>query len=156
MIFPTTSSEISPEFGFGSSSASTVCALKAISELFDLHLSQRGIFDIAYKTVLDVQGKGSGYDVAAGVYGGTLYFVTGGSVIEPLNIDELPLIVGYSGIKAVTVALINLVKEKADCYPEVVEGIFNAIEKLVEQAKNALLAKDWPTFGDLMNVNQGY
>lgn len=152
----TTSSEISPEFGFGSSSASTVCALKAISELFDLHLSQREIFDIAYKTVLDVQGKGSGYDVAAGVYGGTLYFVTGGRVIEPLNIDELPLIVGYSGIKAVTVTLINLVKEKADCHPEVIEGIFNTIEKLVELAKNGLMARDWPAFGELMNFNQGY
>jgi len=152
----TTSSEISTEFGFGSSSASTVCTLKAISELFDLNLSQREIFDIAYKTILDVQGKGSGYDVAAGVYGGTLYFVTGGRAIEPLSIDAFPLIVGYSGMKAVTVALINLVKEKADCYPEVIEGIFNNIEKLVELAKSALLAKDWPSFGELMNFNQGY
>jgi len=44
-------------------------------------------------------GKGSGFDVAAAVYGGTLYFVIGGKILKPLNLTSLPLIVGYSGIK---------------------------------------------------------
>src|SRR3989338_2227690 len=93
-----TESDFSSQFGFGSSSASTVCTVKAVSELLGLNLSNKEIFDLSYKTVLDIQGKGSGFDVAAAVYGGTLYFVTGGKIIEPLIIKELPLIVGYSGI----------------------------------------------------------
>src|SRR3990167_8116123 len=75
-----TRSEFSSQFGFGSSSASTVCTIKAVSELLGLNLSQREIFDFSYETVLDIQGKGSGFDVAAAVFGGTLYFVTGGKV----------------------------------------------------------------------------
>ena len=78
----TTKSEFSAQFGFGSSSASTVCVIKALSELFKLKLTQKEIFDLAYKTVLDIQGKGSGFDVAAAVYGGTLYFVTFGKIIS--------------------------------------------------------------------------
>ena len=107
-----TTSEFSSQFGFGSSSASTVCVIKALSEITEANLNNKEIFDLAYKTVLDIQGKGSGFDAAAATFGGTLYFVTGGKTIEPLNIDSLPLIVGYSGIKADTVTLINQVKEK--------------------------------------------
>ncbi|HSW97140.1 MAG TPA: mevalonate kinase [Candidatus Saccharimonadales bacterium] len=152
----TTTSEFSSQFGFGSSSASTVCTIKAISELYNLKLSQKEIFDLAFKTVLDIQGKGSGFDVAAAVYGGTLYFVTGGKIIEPLDISELPLLVGYSGIKADTVTLINKVKETSDKYPEIIDGIYANIEILVERARQAIGKQDWKTVGELMNLNQGY
>lgn len=152
----TTKSQFSSQFGFGSSSASTVCVIKALSELTGAKLSQKAIFDLAYKTVLDIQGKGSGFDVAAAIYGGTLYFVTGGKVIKPLKIKSLPLIVGYSGIKVDTVTLINQVLDKAKKYPQVVDNVYTAIGKIVDQAKKALLKSDWQTLGELMNINEGY
>ncbi len=152
----TTTSEFSSQFGFGSSSASTVCTVKAISEILGLNLSNKEIFDLSYKTVLDIQGKGSGFDVAAAVYGGILYFVTGGKVIEPLDIKSLPLIVGYSGVKADTVTLLNKVKESFANKQDRLNEIYNDIEKLVNQAKDALVAGDLKTFGDLMNSNQEY
>ncbi len=152
----TTASQFSSQFGFGSSSASAVCVIKALSEITEANLDQKAIFDLSYKTVLDIQGKGSGVDVASAVYGGTLYFITAGKVIEPLNIDIIPLIVGYSGIKADTITLVNEVLEKAKKYPQVIESIYDAIGKLVEQAKLALLGKDWSTLGELMNFNEGY
>lgn len=155
-LIVTTISEFSSQFGFGSSSASTVCVVKALSELTEAKLDTKAIFDLAYKTVLDIQGKGSGFDVAAAIYGGTLYFVIGGKTIEPLKIDSLPLIVGYSGIKADTVTLVNQVLEKAKKYPEVIENIYDNIGKLVEQAKPALLSKDLQSFGELMNINEGH
>ncbi|MBI2329940.1 mevalonate kinase [Candidatus Daviesbacteria bacterium] len=147
----TTKSEFSSQFGFGSSSASTVCVIKALSEITGANLDNKTVFDLSYKTVLDIQGKGSGFDVAAAIYGGTLYFKKGGEIIEPLNVDSLPLIVGYSGIKADTVTLMNQVLEKDQL---VVEGIYTDIGKLVEQAKPALLNKDWATLGKLMDDNQ--
>lgn len=152
----TTKSEFSSQFGFGSSSASTVCTIKAISEILGLNLSNKEIFDLAFKTVLDIQGKGSGFDVAAAVYGGTLYFVTGGKLIEPLDIKSLPLIVGYSGIKADTVTLMNQVKASFANRQDRLNEIYNDIEKLVNQAKEALVAGDLKIFGDLMNKNQEY
>ena len=151
-----TSSEFSSEFGFGSSSASTVCVVKALAELTGAKLDKKAIFDLSYKTVLDIQGTGSGFDVAAAVYGGTLYYVTPGKVIEPLNINSLPLIVGYSGIKFDTVTLVNQVSKLAEKYPQIIENVYSQIEKLVEQAKIALLNKDYTSLGELMNFNEGY
>ncbi|MEK9143698.1 MAG: mevalonate kinase [Patescibacteria group bacterium] len=151
-----TSSEFSSQFGFGSSSASTVCAINAFSELFGVNLSQKEIFDLSYKTVLDIQGKGSGFDVAAAVYGGTLYFVTGGKVIDPLAIEKAPLIVGYTGVKADTTTLIKQVAEKKEKNPEKVERIFQAIAKLVDGAKQKMLEGDWERVGKLMDFNQEY
>lgn len=151
----TTKSEFNSQFGFGSSSASTVCVIKALSELFGKKLSNKQLFDLAYKTVLDIQGKGSGFDVAATVFGGTLYYITPGKVIESLNIDSLPLIVGYSGLKFDTVTLVNQVSKLAEKYPQVIENVYSQIEKLVEQAKIALVSKDWVTLGELMNFNEG-
>lgn len=150
----TTKSEFSSQFGFGSSSASTVCAIKAVSEILGLNLSKKEIFDLSYKTVLDIQGKGSGFDVAAAVFGGALYFMTGGKVIEPVDIKELPLIVGYSGIKADTVTLINKVKESFANRQNRLNEIYNRIEVLVNQSKDALIEMDWVSFGNLMNKNQ--
>lgn len=150
----TTKSEFSSQFGFGSSSASAVCVIKALSELTGTNLDNKSIFDLAFQTVLDIQGKGSGFDVAAAVYGGTLYFITPGKVIEPIDVDSLPLIVGYSGIKADTVTLIDKVSQKAKRHPKVVENIYTDIGKLVEQAKQAISSKDFLKLGGLMDQNQ--
>ncbi|MCL4365871.1 mevalonate kinase [Patescibacteria group bacterium] len=150
-----TQSEFSSQFGFGSSSASTVCIIKALSELSGVSLDQKAIFDLAYQTVLDIQGKGSGFDVAAATFGGTLYFIKGGQTIEPLQIDSLPLVVGYSGIKADSVTLMNQVSEKASKHPQVIEDIYGIIGNLVKQAKVAILNKDFLTLGELINFDQG-
>ncbi|OGH29795.1 MAG: mevalonate kinase [Candidatus Levybacteria bacterium RIFCSPLOWO2_01_FULL_37_26] len=150
----TTKSEFSSQFGFGSSSASTVCTIKAVSEILGLNLTNKEIFDLSYKTVLDIQGKGSGFDIAAAVYGGTIYFVTGGKIIEPLDVKKLPLVVGYSGIKADTVTLVNQVKKSFANRQDKLTEIYNNIGVLVYKAKDALINMDWQKLGKLMNKNQ--
>ncbi len=152
----TTKSQFSPLFGFGSSSASTVCTLKALSSLFKVNLDNKKLFDIAYKTVLDVQSTGSGFDVAAAIFGGTIYFITGGKVIKPLKVKSLPLTVGYSGTKADTTEMINLVSKKSQKFPRVIEEIYAQIAKLVDLSKKLIEKKDWQTLGELMNFNQAY
>ncbi len=152
----TTSSEFASAMGFGSSSASTVCVLKALSELTGAGLSNRDIFDLSYKTVIDVQKKGSGFDVAAAVYGGTLWFVKGGEAIEPLSIASLPMVIGYTGMKADTVELMNQVSMRAKKYPAIIDELYTQIGMLMPVAKDALLAGDWVTFGECIDFNQGY
>ncbi|MCU0653415.1 MAG: mevalonate kinase [Candidatus Pacebacteria bacterium] len=147
-------SEIPSNVGLGSSSAVVVCVIKALCEIFGPKLSERQIFDLAYKTILDVQGKGSGFDAATAIWGGTLYFVTGGKTIERVS-DSLPLVVGWSGSKGDTAALIRRVADKAKEYPAIIDDIFDQIEKLVESGRTALVEKDWETLGSLMNFNQG-
>lgn len=145
-------SSFSAKFGFGSSSAVTVATLKALRP----QALNREIFDAAYKIVLEIQGIGSGFDVAAAVYGGTLYFTTGGKTIEPLNVAEIPLIVGYTGVKSNSVELVRQVAQKREKEPEKVDRIFQAIAKLVEEAKQRMLEGDWERVGRLMDFNQEY
>lgn len=160
----TTKSQFNALFGFGSSSASTVCVIKALSQLTGKKLSNKQIFNLSYKTILDVQGKGSGFDVASAIYGGTIYFVKAGRVIKPLRINSLPLIIGYSGIKADTVTVVNQVLQRAKKYPKQIDNIYTAIQIIVDLARKSLLRSkklaslksDWQTIGELMNFNQGY
>lgn len=144
-------SSFSGKYGFGSSSAVTVATLKALRP----DATNREIFDAAYKIVLDIQGKGSGFDVAAATYGGTLYYIKE-KVIMPLSCSDMPLVVGYTGIKADTVSLINQVVQKKNKNPEKVERIFQAMGKLVDEAKVKMIEGDWERVGKLMDFNQEY
>ncbi|MBI4062633.1 mevalonate kinase [Candidatus Gottesmanbacteria bacterium] len=150
------SSQFSHQVGFGSSSAVTVATVKALSLLFDVKLSDRELFDICYQVTLEIQRVGSGFDIAAAIWGGTLYFKKGGSIIEPMNVSDIPLIVGYTGVKADTPTLVRQVAEKQKKYPEKVNKIFSAIGKLVEEARTKITEGDWERVGRLMDFDQEY
>ncbi len=150
-----TKSEFSSEFGFGSSSAVTTAVLKALSELFGVEISNKELFELSYKTVRDVQGVGSGFDLAAAIWGGTIYFRSGESEISPLEIDELPLTVGYTGIKADTPTLVRRVADFHLKHEDLANRIFDMMSDIVEQARDALTDLSVENLGELMNINQG-
>lgn len=151
-----TQSQFKSTFGFGSSSATAVCTIKALAQLFKKNLTNKQIFDLSYKTVLDIQGVGSGFDVAAAIWGGTLLFETGGVVIKPIKTKTLPLVVGYSGIKADTATIVKNTAQKMKKYPHVFKEIYASIENLVLLAEKAIAKKDLKKLGELMDFNQGY
>lgn len=150
----TTESDFSHRYGFGSSSAVTVATLKGLSELYSIGYTERQIFDLAYEVTLDIQGVGSGFDIAAAVYGGTLYFVTGGKRIEKITDKKLPLVVGYTGVKADTPTLVRQVAELKKEKPDLVENIFKNIEELVKMGREYIKEEKWKYLGDLFKVNQ--
>ena len=117
-------------------------------------MSDRELFDLSYKTVSDIQYRPSGFDVAAAIYGGTLFFVTGGKVIKKIDIKNIPLVVGYTGIKADTSTLVKMVDRKLSGEPKKINEIFNEIEKIVHLAKNEMENSNWEKVGELMNLNQ--
>ena len=140
-----TYSDFSSEFGFGSSSAVTVATIRALSKLYKINISKKEIFDLGYKVVLNIQGVGSGFDIASATFGGTLYFVTAGKIIETLSVKYVPLVIGYSGTKASTTKIVKDLKPNFK--------IFNDIKKIVEEAKISLVNSDWKRTGELMNQN---
>jgi len=144
-------SSFSGTYGFGSSSAVTVAALKYLKP----NASNKEIFDAAFKIVLDIQGTGSGFDVAAAVYGGTLYYIKN-KRIEALKTKDMPLVVGYTGVKADTKTLVADVAAKRAREPTKVDRIFTAIGKIVEEAKGKMIEGDWERVGRLMDFNQEY
>ncbi|MEA3354942.1 MAG: mevalonate kinase [Patescibacteria group bacterium] len=158
-----TKNHFSSEHGFGSSAAVTVGLSKALFELKGIKISNKKLFDFCYKVVLDVQGVGSGFDVAAALYGGVLYFVTGGRKIEKIKVPNFLtsessepsyIVVGYTGIKADTPTLVRQVAELKRHDPEKIEKCFDEITKIVKKAKISLEKKDWKRAGELMNENQ--
>jgi mevalonate kinase len=150
-----TKSDFSSKFGFGSSSAVTVGVVKAASELFDLKLTNKDIFDLCYKTVLEVQEVGSGFDLAAAIWGGTLYFVGGGKKVVQISKRSLPLVVGYTGIKADTATLVKKVAELRKKEHKIIEPIFELMALIVEDARKSLEKGDYRKLGELANLNQG-
>lgn len=148
-----TQGDFSHQVGLGSSSAVTVATLDALNQLFDTKLQKRQLFDMCYKVTLSIQGVGSGFDIAAAVYGGTQYYVTGGKVIETVVLTKLPLVVGYSGIKADTPFFIRKVAEAFRHKQKELSDIFAEITLLVEKARIGLETEDFEKTGNCMTQN---
>jgi len=148
-----TYSEFSSQYGFGSSSAVTVATLYGLSRLFNLNLTKKQIFNLGLKVTLQIQKVGSGFDIAAATFGGTLYFIKGGKKIEKLKINALPLVVGYSGIKASTPKIVQQIKKRLKKERKKIYKIFDSIGKIVEEGKKSLLEKNYENLGKLMNEN---
>lgn len=159
-IFVETHSDFSASFGFGSSSASAVAFLHALSTFYNVTLSQDELFDLAYKTVLAVQGVGSGFDVAAAVYGKTFYYVApkfgqpSSKIIKPILVPVMPFLVAYTGVKADTTTLVRMVSQMYQDNPEKLKKIFQKIAVIVEQAGEALEKNDSHLLAQLVNENQ--
>ena len=84
--------EIRSDLGFGEnkkgygSSASVVCGVvNAVNQFFDLQLSLEKRFEIAAKTHFEVQGSGSMGDIAAIMYGGSVFYQNHNRIL-PLEI----------------------------------------------------------------------
>ncbi len=150
----TTESDFSSKFGFGSSSAVTVATIKALTQFIKGKADKRQIFNLSYKTVLDVQGVGSGFDVASAVWGGTIYFVKGGRKIETISHSSPPFVVGYTGIKADTPTLVKQVFDFYRKNKKLTDNIFNSVAGIVEEGRKALVKGDFKKLGMLMNENQ--
>lgn len=151
-----TQSDFGAELGLGSSSAVVAATLYALAQLFAPDTNRMTLFEMGLDAIQRVQTLGSGADLAAAIFGGTIYYVNRKPrhVIE-IPLDDLPLLIIYSETKAGTVNLVKEVRARYRRYPAIVEPIIHAMLNTVEQGKQALEAEDWPTFGELMNVQHG-
>lgn len=150
----TTNSDFSSTYGFGSSSAVTVAFAKALITLYKIKLDNKQLFDLCYQAVIDVQGVGSGFDLAAAIWGGTLYYVSPAKIVEALTVNDLPMVVGYTGIKADTPTLVRMVQTQKVEDPETIDQLFSRIGQIVNLAKIAINNQDWTQVGLLMQENQ--
>lgn len=157
-ISVTTKSDFSSTVGFGSSSAVTVAFAKALLELYQVELTHHEVFQLCYETVIKVQGVGSGFDLAAAIWGGTLKYVTPATVVEPI---ELPadvfsdyLVVGYTGEKADTPTLVRMINGWLEAEPDRINTIFDEIGQQAEAVSTALQNLDWDAFGTALSGHQ--
>ncbi len=150
----TTHSEFSSSFGFGSSSAVTVAFAKALTTLYGLSLSNQQLFKMCYQTVIEVQGVGSGFDIAAAIWGGTLYYVSPAKIVRQIELKKISLVVGYTGVKADTPTLIRMINSKLRRQPKEIRKIFLTIGEISEKLEKKLIENDFQAIGKLFNSHQ--
>jgi mevalonate kinase len=156
-------SEFSSDIGFGSSAAVTVATHSALMQLnsgspgefappgratppaepFLMELFKRSL-----ATIHRVQGRGSGADVVASVFGGVVAYRAEPLEIVPLE-ESFPLTAVYSGSKMKTADVIRLVEERRALNPEYYEKIFDRMDASVGE-----VISDFPTLGKNLILNQ--
>lgn len=142
-------------YGLGSSSAVTVATLAATAALCDAAPSRDQLYRMARAAVLDVQGTGSGLDVAASTWGGTLYLERAGAVPAAVATDALPLVVAYSGTKVGTTSLINQVASLRARQPDLVDALFALAGRIAIRARAYLEEGRWCELGTMTDLYQG-
>ncbi|EAR60276.1 mevalonate kinase [Neptuniibacter caesariensis] len=148
-------SEFSHKVGLGSSAAVTAGVVAALSAFTNQSLEPQALFDKALKIVHQVQeGRGSGTDLVASIYGAVVSYR-----VEPREITSLPALpeisLFYAGYKTKTPDVLKIVEAKAVKQPEVYSEIYKLMGLVTEKAEVALKQKNWLALGELMNNYQG-
>lgn len=152
----TTKSGFSGNYGLGSSAAVTAATLFAFAEYIGKKVALDDLFRLSHKAILSVQKVGSGFDAASAVRGGTIWYENLGRNIMPVAHRAMPLIVGFTGVKADTAAIVSDIAKKYAAQKERVTRIFEAIAELVTAAREKMAEGDWERVGKLMDFNQEY
>lgn len=148
--------EFSSDIGLGSSAAVSVALVTVLNQwLGQTHLTKEQLWQDVKAVILKTQGKGSGADIAASIYGGVIAFRHNPLFVTPLK--QLPPICAvYSGKKTTTMKAIEIVKERHGKNPQQFEELFDAVDYLSHQAVDAINHKDWESLGHLFNEAQTF
>jgi mevalonate kinase len=137
----------------GSSAAVAAAVTAAVSALLEVTMSKESVFRISYEAEKIVHGKPSEVDPAVSTFGGTLLFQmdTG---FRPLDVKgDVPLVIGYTGVKRSTRVQVAKVRDVRNKYSRVIDHIMMAAREIVLSAINALKDGNLETLGDLMNID---
>jgi mevalonate kinase len=144
--------------GFGASAASCVSLARALNEEFSLGFDDERINQAAYEGEKGYHGTPSGIDNTASTYGGLVWYVRnlegGPPTFETLKLkDSFRLIIAASGLSSSTAEVVGDVRAKKEQDPEWFDSIVKEYEKVVYDARDAMLRFDGRKVGKLMNKN---
>ncbi|MEH6473521.1 MAG: mevalonate kinase [Halopseudomonas sp.] len=149
----TIDSDFSHQVGLGSSAAVTVAVLAVLNYWLDQQCDSQLLLEQSRQTMLEVQGRGSGADLAAAIEGGLVAYHQSG---ERQKFDQLPDIgLYYSGYKVKTPEVLQQVAEASEQLPQLYDELYRLMSLCAEQACQAAQDGDWPQLGGLMNLYQG-
>lgn len=141
--------------GIGASAASCTALARALSDEFNLGLSDEQINELAYEGEKGYHGSPSGIDNTAATYGGLIWFVRGEpNVMERIRIKRpVEVVMADTGIVANTKAAVAGVRERKEKYSEKYGRIFSEARELAFMARKALEDYDLGAVGKLMDEN---
>jgi mevalonate kinase len=147
-------SEFSDKIGLGSSAAVTVATLAVLANWLNLKVSLPELVRQGRNLVRQIQGVGSGADIAASVYGGIVGYSTQPLVVEKHAITH-PITALYAGYKTPTVDAIKKVHNYFSAYPVLYRHICNSIGQCAVEASRLVRMGEWKKIGEIMNTQQG-
>ena len=148
-------SEIPVAAGLGSSASLAVAFTAAYSRFIGLELSREEISRIAFEAEKIVHGKPSGIDNTIATYGGAILYR--GGTFSRIRVGDIKdyFIIADTGVPRSTREAVLRVLDLYERYPRILEHVYMAAERIVEEAKTALEEADTVRLGELMNINHG-
>jgi len=146
-------SEFPPASGLGSSAAVSVATILATATLLGGEIGKKDLARLGHQVEKRVQGAASITDSSVTTFGGVLFIKPGLEVVERIDSESLPLVVGYTGVGGSTKEQVEKVRVLRECYTDVVDPIIHTICGVSLAAKKALQNGD--DIGGLMNLNHG-
>ena len=160
-------SEFLSTIGLGSSAAVLAAMLSGLNTICKTDFNLIQLFEIGHRIIIDLQGRGSGTDLAASLSGGTLFFQPKTDLqplpsIQKLNI-KLPLVLIYAGYKTPTAEVLKQVAIAWQDKPNELEMLYRSMAQVTKQAFQGLqnqqfetfyqACKDYQTLMDKLGVN---
>jgi len=135
-------SEFSSTIGLGSSAAVLAAMLSGLNHICNTAFSNIVLFEMGHKIIIDIQGRGSGTDLAASLTGGVIYF-------QPKNLDHphpvinrldisLPLLLIYCGYKTPTAQVLAQVAKTWQHKTAELEMLYRSMAKITRSGFDAL------------------
>jgi mevalonate kinase len=143
--------------GIGATGASSVAIVRALSEEFNLRLTDDEVNAGGYQGEIAYHGPTtSGIDNMISTYGGVICLTRGEpNVIRRTKFREpVEVVVGDTGIIANTKALLSAFAERKKSFPERYERMLQGARQIAEDAMAAIERFDLKGIGRLMNRNQ--
>ena len=139
--------------GVGASAASCAAIARAIADEFSLSFNDEEINNFAYEGEKAYHGNPSGIDNTCATFGGLVWFVKG-QKMERISLPRaVEIVMGDTGRVANTKKAVDGVRERREKYREKYDAVFHDAEKLVYEARDALVKGEWNKVGELMNEN---
>ena len=141
--------------GIGASAASCVAIARALSDHFELNLSDEEINDIAFEGEKGYHGTPSGIDNTASTFGGLIWFEKGeNNLVDKIELlNPVEIVIGNTGKVANTTVAVDGVRERKEKNSEKYDKIFDRAENIAYLAKDAFQDEDYRELGKLMNEN---
>jgi len=146
--------EIPAGSGLGSSAALTVALIGALDGYHGRESEPEDTAARAHRVELEVQGAASPLDTTVSTYGGLVYLDSQRNV-EKFDAQLHDLVIAHLDHSGDTAEMVAGVAELRSRFPDVMDGIMDAVEMITIRAYRALLSNSPEPIGDLMNINQG-
>ena len=143
--------------GIGATGASSVAIVRALSDEFNLRLSDDEVNAGAYQAEIAYHGPTtSGVDNMISTYGGIIHLTRGEpNVVRKMKLKEpVEVVIGDTGIIANTKTLLGALGERKKNAPEKYGRILREARQIAEEATASLESFDPKGIGFLMDRNQ--